>query len=164
MKRQAEDRIEHALIKSQSLQEDQRPLRPPGRFGCDYGSLKVPANNSQKRRFDRAMGGDEFVILTIGSKDENTDIMFERINDAISEHNLRSHKPYELACSIGVTPIDLSAGRSLEAIIADADKAIYAEKRRRKAAREEADKQDLLDPLKPNPTFPKDATGSRPSL
>ncbi len=109
-------------------------------------------------------GGDEFVILTIGSKNENTEMMFDRINDAISEHNLRSHKPYELACSIGVAPIDIGIGRSLEAIIADADKAMYAEKRRRKAARKDVDTHDLLDTLTPSRTSPKDPTGNRPSL
>ena len=95
-------------------------------------------------------GGDEFVILTIGSKDENSEIMFERINDAISNYNLQSYKPYELACSIGLAPIDIHADRTLEATIADADKAMYAEKRRRKAAREDAGIQDLAALPKPN--------------
>ena len=81
-------------------------------------------------------GGDEFVILTIGSHDDDAHAMSERINDKICEYNAQSGKPYQLACSIGVAPLPLDGNRSLEDILAEADKAMYAEKRRRKSIRE----------------------------
>ena len=84
-------------------------------------------------------GGDEFVILTIGAKDENVQAVIERIRAGIDEHNLTSFKPYELACSIGLSTLPFDGSASLETIIAEADKARYAEKRRRKADRESID-------------------------
>lgn len=78
-------------------------------------------------------GGDEFVILTIGSRDEDADAITERIYRRLSEYNAGSDKPYRLECSIGIAPISLDSGCSFETMIARADSAMYAEKRRRKA-------------------------------
>ncbi len=77
-------------------------------------------------------GGDEFVILTIGSKDEHISVMSRRINEKLDEYNAASGKPYTLACSIGVAPVPTDGIRTLESIIAEADEAMYTEKRRRK--------------------------------
>jgi diguanylate cyclase (GGDEF)-like protein/PAS domain S-box-containing protein len=80
-------------------------------------------------------GGDEFVILTIGSPDENTEQVLERIRTRIDEYNSCSDKPYSIECSIGLAPVVLSGSRTFEEMIADADEAMYAEKKRRKAHR-----------------------------
>lgn len=77
-------------------------------------------------------GGDEFVILSIGSKDEHVGLMSQRIDDKLREYNSTSGKPYALACSIGLAPVPTEGNRTFESIIAEADKAMYAEKRRRK--------------------------------
>lgn len=77
-------------------------------------------------------GGDEFVMLTIGLRDENAEMMSERISRKIREYNSTSGKPYKIACSIGVAPIPPDGSRTFESIIAEADKAMYAEKKRRK--------------------------------
>lgn len=79
-------------------------------------------------------GGDEFVILTIGSQDEHAEVMVERIYDKIREHNLAGGKPYKIGCSIGISPVSMDSGCTLESQIADADEAMYHVKRKRKAA------------------------------
>lgn len=84
-------------------------------------------------------GGDEFVILTIGAEDENVDLMIERIERRLEEHNAESGKPYEVACSIGKAPVKLDGDRTFEEIIAEADEAMYAAKRRRKVNRADAE-------------------------
>lgn len=76
-------------------------------------------------------GGDEFVILSIGSRDENIALIVKRIQEKLDEYNSYSGKPYKVACSIGVAPIELDGSRSIEEIIAEADEAMYAEKRRK---------------------------------
>ena len=78
-------------------------------------------------------GGDEFVLLTIGAQDENIDQMIERIEHRLEEHNSSSGKRYAIACSIGKAPVNLEGDRTFEEIIAEADEAMYAAKRRRKA-------------------------------
>ncbi|MEK7855619.1 MAG: GGDEF domain-containing protein, partial [Acidobacteriota bacterium] len=77
-------------------------------------------------------GGDEFVILTIGSKAEHVGIMSDRINERLRHFNASSGKPYELACSIGLARVPTKGDKTFEKIIAEADEAMYAEKRRRK--------------------------------
>lgn len=77
-------------------------------------------------------GGDEFVILTIGSPDETSEMIVNRIYAKLDEHNAGSNTPYRLACSIGVTPVPKNSGRSFESLIDEADRAMYNEKRRRK--------------------------------
>jgi len=79
-------------------------------------------------------GGDEFVILTIGSPDESAEMIIERIHERLREHNSRSEAPYDLACSIGVAPCLPEDGRTFDSIVAEADKAMYREKQLRKAA------------------------------
>ena len=81
------------------------------------------------------LGGDEFVILSIGSKDENCQQMVERIHAVLDEHNAKSGKPYRIACSIGVTPVDSNDPRTFDEILSAADEAMYVEKRRRKSDR-----------------------------
>jgi diguanylate cyclase (GGDEF)-like protein/PAS domain S-box-containing protein len=77
-------------------------------------------------------GGDEFVILSIGSSDKNAGPILERINNGVSKYNAESDKPYKIACSIGFTKVEGGGWKSLECIIAEADTAMYAEKRIRK--------------------------------
>jgi two-component system cell cycle response regulator len=86
------------------------------------------------------LGGDEFVILSIGSNDETTELVSDRIQRSLDEYNARSGKPYKVACSIGVAPVRLDGTRTFEEIIAEADEAMYAEKQRRKAGRADTPK------------------------
>lgn len=107
-------------------------------FGHEVGSKAIVAFSRILKTCLRTgdliarWGGDEFVILTIGSRDENVSLIIERINKSVDEYNAESGKPYKLACSIGFTSVDVDDGENLEAIIAEADKAMYAEKRLRK--------------------------------
>ncbi len=81
-------------------------------------------------------GGDEFVILTVGAVGENVHLMSERIEAYLEEYNSKSDKPYKIECSIGVTSVVLEGDRTFEDIIAEADEAMYEEKKKRKAGRE----------------------------
>jgi diguanylate cyclase (GGDEF)-like protein/PAS domain S-box-containing protein len=80
-------------------------------------------------------GGDEFIVLSVGSLDDNTGLIVDRILERIDEYNAESTDPYKLGCSIGVAAVD--PRRNLDEIIAEADEEMYAEKRRRRAARGE---------------------------
>jgi diguanylate cyclase (GGDEF)-like protein/PAS domain S-box-containing protein len=81
-------------------------------------------------------GGDEFVILSIGAGDENIQLMSDRIQDRLEQYNASSGRPFRVACSIGVAPVVIDGSRTFEAVIAEADEAMYEEKKRRKAGRE----------------------------
>ena len=79
-------------------------------------------------------GGDEFVILTIGSPDETAEMIVDRIYERVVQFNAESRACYELACSIGVTTVQVNDRRSFDNLIAEADAAMYSEKRLRKLA------------------------------
>ncbi|MBA2378184.1 MAG: diguanylate cyclase [Blastocatellia bacterium] len=78
-------------------------------------------------------GGDEFVILTIGAKDENAELMIDRIRTALDQNNAVSSKPYKLSCSLGVVSLDGAC--DIEEVVAEADERMYQDKRSRKAER-----------------------------
>lgn len=80
-------------------------------------------------------GGDEFIILSVGTQDENAQLVADRILERIDEHNAESREPYLIACSIGIATVDSS--QSMDEVIARADEAMYIEKKRRKMARGE---------------------------
>lgn len=80
-------------------------------------------------------GGDEFVVLTIGAKGESPQMMVDRINERLDQYNSESGLPYRIACSIGVSQVDLDNDKTFEEMITAADEAMYAEKSRRKAQR-----------------------------
>lgn len=77
-------------------------------------------------------GGDEFVILAIGSPGENSAKLVERIEAAIDDFNRTSDKPYTLACSIGVSAVDVTSPEAFEAFLHEADLRMYEEKKRKK--------------------------------
>ncbi len=79
-------------------------------------------------------GGDEFVILTIGSTDESAVMMVDRIKGRLAEHNKQSDLPYDISCSIGIATFDPRSSRSIESIIAEADESMYKDKELRKMA------------------------------
>ncbi|MEO7660283.1 MAG: diguanylate cyclase, partial [Pyrinomonadaceae bacterium] len=83
-------------------------------------------------------GGDEFVILTIGSTDENAAIMVDRIKGRLAEHNRHSNLPYDISCSIGIATFDPDSSSSIESVIAEADESMYKDKKLRKIAHENA--------------------------
>ena len=109
-------------------------------YGHDAGSASIIAFSRILRSALRSAdlisrwGGDEFVILTIGSPGETADMIVERIYAKIKQHNAESDTPYDIACSIGVTPVPIGNKKPFETLIAEADQAMYAEKRRRKSA------------------------------
>lgn len=114
------------------------------KYGHDAGSDAILALATAIRSALRGAdlvarwGGDEFVILAIGSRDEDSAVIAERIQGRIRDYNATSGKPYDLACSIGLAELPLDGSQSLDAVLADADYAMYHEKRRRKATADPA--------------------------
>jgi diguanylate cyclase (GGDEF)-like protein len=78
------------------------------------------------------LGGDEFCVfglLTEGA----SDLPSERLKSAIAQFNATSQGPCQLAASAGVYSFLATSQRSLDAAVAEADRAMYAEKRARRS-------------------------------
>ncbi len=78
------------------------------------------------------MGGDEFAILAIEASEENTKILTRRLKENLKRLNGEPNLKYKLSLSIGVAGFHPSKALSLEKLMADADRTLYAHKRRRK--------------------------------
>lgn len=121
-------------------------------FGHDSGSEALAALagilKSVCREADivARWGGDEFVILTIGSDIENAEFLVTRIRAALFDWNADSEKAYRLECSIGVAPINLDGSQTFAQFIAEADHAMYEEKRLKKFGRGEIDTASMNTP------------------
>lgn len=116
------------------------------KYGHDAGSeaiiafAKVLRSSLRSADLVARWGGDEFVMLTIGSPGETSDMIVERIYAGIEQYNSASNAPYKLACSIRATALTKDSGESFDSLIAEADAAMYEQKRRRKAILENVDR------------------------
>jgi diguanylate cyclase (GGDEF)-like protein len=78
------------------------------------------------------MGGDEFVVLMIDATAEDLAGMQARLQSNVDAHNLHSEQGYALSFSLGVIRLEPNSTVTMEALLAQADKAMYTHKQHRK--------------------------------
>ena len=78
------------------------------------------------------MGGDEFAVLTIDATESSLAAIRVRLQSAVDGHNLISVRNYSLSFSLGIIRVDLTSTLTVEALLAQADEAMYAHKLTRK--------------------------------
>lgn len=79
------------------------------------------------------LGGDEFCILSVG--EDGAEHLTARLRQAFASSSEQGEAPYALAASLGSAVLPAGTGGTLEDLIAQADRNMYEDKRRRKAAR-----------------------------
>jgi diguanylate cyclase (GGDEF)-like protein len=78
------------------------------------------------------MGGDEFVVLIIDASESDLASMQARLQSSVDAHNIQSMHGYALSLSLGVIRVDPNSTITMEALLSQADEAMYAHKQRRK--------------------------------
>jgi len=78
------------------------------------------------------MGGDEFAVLTIDATESSLNAIRARLQSNVDTHNLEAVRGYALSFSLGIIRVDLDSTLTVEALLAQADEAMYAHKKRRK--------------------------------
>lgn len=78
------------------------------------------------------MGGDEFAVLTIDATESNLNVIQARLQSNVDTHNLEAVRGYALSFSLGIIRVDLDSTFTVEALLAQADQAMYAHKKKRK--------------------------------
>jgi len=78
------------------------------------------------------MGGDEFAVLTIDATEGSLKSIQERLQSNVDTHNLEAARGYALSFSMGIIRVDLSSTFTVESLLAQADEAMYAHKKKRK--------------------------------
>ena len=75
------------------------------------------------------IGGDEFVILPVGTIADEVAIIKKRFRRVLSEFNEREEFSINLSASIGIASYDPKTPCSLDELLSRADKSMYEEKR-----------------------------------
>lgn len=78
------------------------------------------------------MGGDEFAVLTIDATESSLAAIRVRLQSNVDAHNLISVRNYSLSFSLGIIRVDLTSTLTVEALLAQADEAMYTHKLTRK--------------------------------
>jgi diguanylate cyclase (GGDEF)-like protein len=78
------------------------------------------------------MGGDEFAVLTIDATESSLNVIQERLQGNVDTHNLEAARGYTLSFSLGIIRVDLNSTFTVESLLAQADEAMYAHKKKRK--------------------------------
>jgi diguanylate cyclase (GGDEF)-like protein len=80
------------------------------------------------------LGGDEFVVLLAEAGSEGAVRALERLRASVDGFNQQTARPYRLSASVGVSWYEPDAPASVEAVIEQADRAMYADKLAKKKA------------------------------
>jgi len=78
------------------------------------------------------MGGDEFAVLTIDATEGSLKSIQARLQSNVDSYNLVAVRGYTLSFSLGIIRVDLASTLTVEALLAQADEAMYAHKKKRK--------------------------------
>jgi diguanylate cyclase (GGDEF)-like protein len=79
------------------------------------------------------LGGDEFVVLAVEAANDTDQQLLLRLRRQVDQFNLGSRLPYDVSLSAGVAGFDHASRLALEEMIDQADRALYAEKGRRRS-------------------------------
>ncbi len=75
------------------------------------------------------LGGDEFAVLATGTDGHAVEVIHQRLQQHVDEHNERGERPYRLSLSVGIIPYDPSQPAPVIELLTRADAAMYANKR-----------------------------------
>jgi two-component system cell cycle response regulator len=89
----------------------------------------------RKRDLLSRLGGDEYAVFSPDLSAAGAQRLRERLERNIQQHNQANDGPHTVAMSVGIIHRQSGDGRSLAQLLTEADKLMYEEKRRRKAAR-----------------------------
>jgi len=79
------------------------------------------------------IGGDEFVVLAALGHDESAESLSQRLQVNFDASNASKIRPYNLALSVGIAHFDDKQNHSIEELMAQADRAMYEDKRRKRS-------------------------------
>jgi diguanylate cyclase (GGDEF)-like protein/PAS domain S-box-containing protein len=83
------------------------------------------------------IGGDEFTILGLDIAHESKNTITDRLRKNLEHHNSMPGRSYSLSLSIGISRYDFENPHSIEKLLAQADRLMYEDKRKKKEANRE---------------------------
>ncbi|MBI4520231.1 MAG: GGDEF domain-containing protein, partial [Gemmatimonadetes bacterium] len=77
------------------------------------------------------IGGDEFVVLAFEAQPSSAEVVIARLERNLNKLNLRKDRPYRLSLSAGIARYTPGSERSIDELLAQADRSMYERKARR---------------------------------
>ena len=74
------------------------------------------------------IGGDEFIVVPVGTTEDGSAIATSRLHQNVARHNSEKKRPYALSISVGIAKYDSNSPCSTDELIRQADKSMYAQK------------------------------------
>jgi len=78
------------------------------------------------------IGGDEFVILAPETSTDSANILPDRLQTTVENHNLKGGRPYALNLSVGISRFNPEVPHTVDELISEADKLMYLQKKEKK--------------------------------
>jgi len=78
------------------------------------------------------LGGDEFAVIPIGTTSEEVRIITDRLEKNIEIHNSKETSRHKLSVSWGLSYLDPANPLSIDALLSNADRAMYEQKQQKK--------------------------------
>lgn len=109
-------------------------------FGHQKGDLAlIDTANILKENFRDSdivarIGGDEFVVMPIGTSGDSIEAVIGRLQEAVEKDNANSSREYELSLSTGTAFYDPCSSCTIDELLHRADKSMYEQKAMRKRA------------------------------
>ncbi len=79
------------------------------------------------------IGGDEFAVMALEASEENEAQLLRRLSGRVRDVNRQDEEPYPLSVSVGMARVAAGGAVALDDILAKADRAMYEQKRPKKA-------------------------------
>jgi diguanylate cyclase (GGDEF)-like protein/PAS domain S-box-containing protein len=80
------------------------------------------------------LGGDEFTVLGAVENDGGIENLMARLEKKFEDYNALQACPYQLSISIGIAQLNPDGTQSMEDLLAQADSAMYQNKRKKKSS------------------------------
>ncbi|MCG6533835.1 MAG: sensor domain-containing diguanylate cyclase, partial [Syntrophales bacterium LBB04] len=105
-----------------------------GHKGGDQALIEIShilKENFRESDIIARIGGDEFVILALNDIENSAEILINRFEKVLNDHDHHSTRPYALSMSLGIVNFDPQHPCSMDDLLAQADKIMYKNKRER---------------------------------
>jgi two-component system cell cycle response regulator len=86
-------------------------------------------NNYRESDIIARIGGDEFVVVPVGTAGDNADMIIGRLHKAVDIRNSKRNLNYQLSMSAGVAFYDPASPCSIDELLAQGDKSMYERKK-----------------------------------
>ena len=106
-------------------------------FGHKEGDMalidiaSILRNNYRESDIIARIGGDEFVVVPIGTTEDSAKIATSRLQKSIEIHNAEINRSYKLSLSFGIAYYDPENPCSIDELLVQGDKLMYEQKRRK---------------------------------